>query len=178
MPLRKQRARHSPYAQRRHISFTKFVYTLIMFRVLRITLMWLIALAVPIQGSAAASMFGCGPGHHGGMGSSQVAVNQKPASDVDRVSRGAMDEDADSLHHEDGIPHNHAHSLKSHGATHKAAKGSCTPCASCCVAAALPATMIQFEPASVADVFVLSAQGNVSSFLADGLERPPRHFLA
>jgi hypothetical protein len=149
-----------------------------MLRVLRITLMWLIALAVPIQGSAAVTMFGCGPGHHGGMGSSQAVVAQERAPDVDDPSHGAMTEDADSHHHDGGASHDHSHSLKSHGAAHKVAKGNCTPCASCCVVAALPATMIQFEPVSLVDSFVLSAQSGVSSFLADGLERPPRLFLA
>ena len=149
-----------------------------MLRDLRIILMWLIALAVPIQGSAAVTMFGCGPGHHGGIGSSQAAVAKEPAPDVDDPSRGAMTEDADSHHHDGGASHNHSNSLKPHGATHKVAKGNCTPCASCCVVAALPATVIQFEPVPLADFFVPAAQGSVSSFLADGLERPPRLFLA
>ena len=140
--------------------------------------MWLIALAVPIQGSAAMTMFGCGPGHHGGMGSSQAGVAQERAPDVDDPSHGGMTEDADSHHHDDGASHDHAHSLESHGAAHKVAKGNCTPCASCCVVAALPATMFQFEPVSLVDSFVLSVQSGVSSFLADGLERPPRLFLA
>jgi hypothetical protein len=33
--------------------------------VLQIAVMWLLALAVPVQGFAAASMPGCGPSHHG-----------------------------------------------------------------------------------------------------------------
>ena len=150
-----------------------------MLRALRITLMWLIALAVPIQGSAAVTMFGCGPGHHGGMGSSQAALlAQEPAPDVADPSRGALTEDADGHHHDGGASHDHSHSLKPHGATHKVAKGNCTPCASCCVVAALPATVIRLEPVPLVDFFVLSEQSSVSSFLADGLERPPRLFLA
>ena len=139
--------------------------------------MWLIALAVPIQGSAAVTMFGCGPGHHGGMGLSQAAVAQEPVPDADDPSRGAMTEDADGHHHDGGASHDHSHSLKPYGATHKVVKGNCTPCASCCVVA-LPAPLIQFESVPLVDFFVLSAQGSVSSFLADGLERPPRLFLA
>ena len=149
-----------------------------MLRALRITLMWLIALAVPIQGSAAVTMFGCSPGHHGGMVLSQAAVAQERVPDIDDPSRGALTEDADSHHHDGGASHDHSHSLKPHGAMHKVAKGNCTPCASCCVVAALPATVIQFESVPHGDVFVLSAQSRVSSFLADGLERPPRLFLA
>ena len=131
--------------------------------------MWLIALAVPIHGSAAVTMFGCGPGNHGA---------QERAPDADDQLHGSMTEDFDSHHHDGGASHDHSHSLKPHGATHKVAKGTCTPCASCCVVAALPATLIQFESVPLVDFFVLSAQGSASSFLADGLERPPRLFLA
>ena len=140
--------------------------------------MCLIALAVPIHGSAAVTMFGCGPGNHGGMGSSHAAVAQERAPDADDQLHGSMTEDADSHHHDGGASHDHSHSLKPHGATHKVVKGNCTPCASCCVVAALPATLIQFESVPLVDFFVLSAQGSASSFLADGLERPPRLFLA
>ena len=149
-----------------------------MLRVLRITLMWLIALAVPIQGTAAVTMFGCGPGHHGGMGLSQSTMAPEPGPDADDPSPGVMTGDADGHHHDGGSSHDHSHSLKPHGATHKVAKGNCTPCASCCVVAALPATVIRFEPVPLGDFFVLSEQSSVSSFLADGLERPPRLFLA
>jgi hypothetical protein len=142
--------------------------------------MWLIALVVPIQGSAAVTMYGCGPGHHGGKGSSQAAMSQELAPNVDDPSRGAMTEDADSHHHHhDGdAALGQPRTLMPHGATHKVAKGNCTPCASCCVVAALPATVIQFEPVSPVDFFALPAQTSVSSFLTDGLERPPRLFLA
>lgn len=140
--------------------------------------MWLIALAVPIQGSAAVTMFGCDPGHHGGMESSQAAVAPERALDADDPSHGATTEDVGTDHDDGGAPHDHAHSLKPHGAVHKVAKGSCTPCASCCVVAVLPATAIEFEPVALVDSFVLSVQSGVSSFLADGLERPPRLCLA
>ena len=149
-----------------------------MLRLLRITLMWLIALAVPIQGSAAVTMFGCGPGHHGGVGSSQAAMADEHAQDADHHSHGAVAEDGESHHHDGNRALDHSRSPTAQGAVHKVAKGNCTPCASCCVVAALPATMIQFEPVSLVDCFVVSIQSGVTSFLADGLERPPRSFLA
>ena len=148
-----------------------------MLRILRITLMWLIALAVPIQGSAAVTMFGCGPGHHGGMVSSQTATADEHAQDADHHSHGAVAE-GESHHHDGNMAFDQSHSPTAQGAVHKVAKGNCTPCASCCVVAALPATMIQFEPVSLVDFFVVSIQIGVTSFLADGLERPPRSFLA
>lgn len=149
-----------------------------MLRALRITLMWLIALAVPVQGFAAVTMFGCSPGHHGGMAASQTVVAQGHEREANDPLHGAMTEDADGQPHDAGVSHNHSQSLKPHGATHKVAKGNCTPCASCCVVAALPATAIQFDPVPLVDFFVLSVQSGVSSFLVDGLERPPRTFSA
>lgn len=149
-----------------------------MLRVLRITLMWLIALAVPIQGSAAVTMFGCGPGHHGDMGSSQTAKSEHHVSDAHHHSDGAVSEEVDSRHPDGSEPHDHSDSLKPHGTAHKAAKGNCTPCASCCVVAALPATVIQFEAVPLVDFFVPLEKAGVGSFLANGLERPPRPFLA
>lgn len=149
-----------------------------MLRALRITLMWLIALAVPVQGSAAVTMFGCGPGHHGDMGSSQVAMANEHVQDAGHHSHEAVAEEVESHDHDGGEPHDRSHSLKTYGTPQKVAKGNCTPCASCCVVAALPATVILFEPVPLVDSFVLSVQSGVSSFLADGLERPPRLFLA
>ena len=145
-----------------------------MLRTLRITLMWLIALAVPIQGSAAVTMFGCGPAHHGGMESAQTAMADEHVQQTDHQSHGAVASEDEAHHHDGAAPHDHLTSAKTHGTSHKAAKGNCTPCASCCVVAALPATPIQFDPVPLVDFFVPSTQSGVSSFLADGLERPPR----
>lgn len=140
--------------------------------------MWIIALAVPIQGSAAVTMFGCGPGHHGGMGSSQAAMSDEHAADDDHDSEWVQPGEVESHHHDGTAYGDHAHSLKAQGPAHKVGKGNCTPCASCCVAAALPATVVRFEPVPLVDFFVPLAQSGASSFLADGLERPPRLFLA
>ncbi len=138
--------------------------------------MWLIALAVPIQGSAAVTMFGCGPGHHGVTESFQVAtaVANEHAQHVQSHSPGAMTDAAEVHDHDGGGAHDQSDSLKAH----KVIKGSCTPCASCGVVAALLATSIKFEPVPLADFFVPSAESSVTSFLPDGLERPPRLFLA
>lgn len=149
-----------------------------MSRALRIVLMWLIALAVPVQGSASVTMFGCGPAHHGGTGSSQMATAVERTQGADHHSHEAVTEEVESQDHDGGVPHDGSHSVKTHGTAQQVAKGNCTPCASCCVIAALPATVILFEPVPLVDSFVLAAQSCASSFFADGLERPPRTFLA
>ncbi|CAN5896965.1 hypothetical protein BH11PSE8_BH11PSE8_12540 [soil metagenome] len=149
-----------------------------MLRVLRITLMWLIALAVPVQGSAAVTMFACGPGHHG---ESQVIQTEMAHENMPLAEQhsAAIASDEIGSHHRDGAAqHDHADSLELHGTAHKVAKGNCTPCASCCVVAGLPATVIQFEPVPLVDFFVPSTQSAGTTFLPDGLERPPRLVLA
>lgn len=139
--------------------------------------MWLIALAVPIQGSAAVTMFGCDPGHHDGLGFAQMTMADEHAQDTDHESGGGVTSRDELQHHDGAAPHDHLTSVKTHGTAHKEAKANCTPCASCCVAAALPATVIQFEAVPHVDFFVPVVHSGVSSFLADGLERPPRFLL-
>ena len=119
--------------------------------------MWLMALAVPVQGFAAASMFGCKSAHHG------AAVQQSQA--------GAM-----HAHHHAGAA-SHGDGDKS-AATGKHSKGSCSACASCCMSAALPATPVRFEATRAPDSFALSELPVAVSFISDGLERPPRSVLA
>lgn len=135
--------------------------------------MWLIALAVPVQGSAAVTMFGCGPGHHHGMGSVQTATAIEHALGVGHHPDGIVFEDAQS-HHAGGVLHDHSKAL---GTAHKVAKSNCASCASCCVVAVLPATVTTFDPVLLGAFFVTSAPSSVSSLFADGLERPPRLLL-
>ena len=149
-----------------------------MLRVLRITLMWLVAFAVPVQGYAAVAMFGCGPGHHGmtGVPSQSTAADDHDAA-VPPHSHEAHVEMEGDHHHDDSAEPNHVHLLKTHGKSVKSGKGSCTPCASCCVVAALPAAMIVFQAIPLVDFFVPLAPLGVASFLTEGPERPPRSIL-
>ena len=149
-----------------------------MLRVLRITLMWLVALAVPIQGYAAAAMLGCGPEHHRMAGlQSQAATADSSDPAVEQHSPDAHAGMAGDHHHGDSAEPSHAHVLKMQGSSGKAGKGSCTPCASCCVVAALPTTVVVFEPVPPVDFFVPLAPRSVASFVTEGPERPPRSIL-
>jgi len=136
-----------------------------MSRALRITLMWLLTLAVPVHGFAAASMLGC-------MGSQH------------RVAALAGTHSHASSHHADGaVMHPHSHDASaSHADAHKGhadGKATCSACAACCASAALPATPVVFEQPTLApDSFVLPAPQHVGRFISGGLERPPRSVLA
>ena len=140
--------------------------------------MWLLALAVPVQGYAAVTMLGCGPGHHETADvQSPVAVANDDDEAVPPHSHEATSESAGERHHGDSAEPDHAHALKAHGASGTAGKGSCTPCASCCVVGALPASMLVFQAIPLADFFVPLAPRGLVSFLTEGPERPPRSSL-
>ena len=127
--------------------------------------MWLLSLAVPVQGFAAASMFNCGPGH-AGKASSQAQAHAAHVHGHDGAAPDHHHADADALADID------AH------ATPAVHKGSCSACASCCTAAGLPATIVSFEAIVVHDAVVPLAAARVAAFLTGGTERPPRPFLA
>ena len=144
-----------------------------MSRMVRMLLIWLLALALPAQGVIAATMVFCGPNHH------------------DRAAAAAVAHDADAAHQ----PHDFA-AQAHHEAADKQAESTasdeiatpgkfaqsdmqkCSVCASCCSAAAIHDTVAKlpvFEPVA-ADFAALAPA--VEPFAADGPDRPPRHILA
>jgi len=145
-----------------------------MLRYFRIALMWLLALAVPAQGFAAASMINCGPGHHGV---------------VQRHSHAAHAHSAEATaphSHDDASPfdsHMHDASASATDGGSQVAKvlvvhkGSCNACASCCTAAALPTPVVTFDATPAPTFVVPLAPRGFAAFLTDGPERPPRSIL-
>ena len=142
--------------------------------------MWLLALAVPAQGFAAASMFGCGTGDHGSTGMHSHAMGMHEHSHSAQTPPHSHDADETDAH--SGHPHEmtadlgHGH-LKAQGASGKVTKGSCSACASCCMGAALPTTVVSFEATPVADLFTTFDLRSVVVFVTEGPERPPRSIL-
>ena len=143
---------------------------------IRTLLIWLLVLAVPAQGAAAATMAFCGPNHHGG-------------------ERAASHQAAPSEHaHHMGIaetPHGHhglAASSDNDTATPagvatpakfvQADKHKCSACASCCSLGAILNTVLAV-PAPVLTPTVFTTEvPSVDPFAADGPDRPPRIVLA
>src|SRR5213595_318222 len=138
-----------------------------MSRVLRIMVMWLLGLAVPVQGFAAASMIGCGTGHGAtGMHSHAQGMHGHERSAAPHSHDGYADAMAHGGHHHhtdtasDGDAHtSHADSAKGS----KFSKASCSACASCCTSAALPTTPVVFQATEAPSVFVLLAPQPVVS---------------
>ena len=135
--------------------------------------MWLLALAVPAQGFAAASMLNCGPGHHGTVSDQARTNHHHDAHGHDgaaATTAGEADEHVD-------VASSDAEAAPAHG-VHKSKTGSCSACASCCTVTAPPSAAPTFEAAPAPDVFQPLAPPGVAAFLTDGPQRPPRSFLA
>jgi hypothetical protein len=149
-----------------------------MWRVFRIALTWLLALAVPVQAIAVVRMMHCGPGHHG----ASLAQSSVTHAHDDRQHAET------SLHapHGSGGAHVHPFAVANDSGddasdsvtSHKLANGSCSACASCCTAAALPVRLTLFEPSAAHDVLVPHPSRGIAAFVTGGPERPPRTFLA
>jgi hypothetical protein len=149
-----------------------------MSRALRITLMWLLTLAVPVHGFAAASMLGCAGSHHR-VAALAGAHSHASGPHGDGVVMHSHSHDGAEMAQAGHHPHDSAGSDADAHKGQADGKASCSACAACCASAALPATPVVFAPTMLApDSFVLPAPQRVASFVSGGLERPPRSVLA
>jgi hypothetical protein len=137
----------------------------------RLIVMWLIAMALPIQGVAAATMLHCGsatPAWPSTLQSAHAHHHDEAASSVPAVAHLA----AHSGHHPGAVADDASNATPSHH--HAGGNSGCSACASCCSALALPVTPVLLASQPVADT--VSAAGPLPTvvFLTDGPERPPR----
>jgi hypothetical protein len=155
-----------------------------MSRLLRILCLWLAAIALPVQGLAAATMIHCGPAHPGSTdavarqgghvhadGTRHVhgTASALPGGDGDRVASKQQASVSDT-----GL---HA-TAKTVGELHKLSKSKCASCVSCCSATALPSALFSLDSPPLAESLVPVLSGSLAVFLTDGPERPPRFLLA
>lgn len=156
-------------------------------QLLRTVLIWFVALAVPAQGMAAATMMHCGPTHHGAQAAqrkvqalpdalqaapeahaahghaSHVAAHARMASDTGQNTT-SLDASGTAQPDKDTDP------VKVTKATYQ----KCSACASCCAGVALPSTAVMppmIDPAREVTVLLPSCAASV---VIDGPERPPR----
>ncbi|WKB54004.1 hypothetical protein [Eleftheria terrae] len=144
-----------------------------MWRYLRLALMCLLALALPVQGTAAATLIACGPGH------------ARLAGPWERSAHAHGD--ASAPHGEDAVPAHPGASEASHppatssGDTaqlDRLSKVSCSACAACCASAALPSAAPAFAPLRFDAGYSSTVPLRLAAFLTGGPDRPPRHVLA
>ena len=155
-----------------------------MHRLLRAVLVWIMAIAVPVQGMASSSMMSCGPSHERVM---QVLAGDAPASAPGHATR--------LVHDMMAMGHDlHAHPDSAHGVAHGTAVGvdgndlsdlfphhgnfSCSADAACCSVLALPADFALPPPLGPEDLTPMSPVFPLTSHQPDGLDRPPRTILA
>jgi hypothetical protein len=152
-----------------------------MWAMLRAAMIWMVVLAIPTQGIAAATLLHCGPGHDLQGPSSASAVEH--VDHAKHAGRSGMEKHHHPSAHTAGHsadasaaqPH---HDDKPDAVYAERAKYKCSMCAQCCIGAALLYTAPVFalmqgtEPAPTA--VPAAAQG----FITEAPERPPRHLLA
>ena len=150
-------------------------------RFVRYLVMWLLIVALPVQGLAASTMLFCGPGHHGApkttdSGHDHASHLHMGASEVSATSQGAAHPDAvEAAPPHDGSSFSPA-SVKH--VKHANVPGKCSACAACCTVAFLPTAIIAFtEPAPSRALAVVEPVAHVG-FFTDGPDRPPRIPLA
>ena len=144
----------------------------------RCFVMWLLVLALPVQGFAASTMLLCGTGHH--------VMAQAADGGHDHASHmhmGGQDRAAGLESHADddaaqaGPAHDSAALSSVSAKRGKAVEGKCTACAACCTVAFLPVSVIAVKAPAPCRVFPLVALTTHVGYVADGLDRPPRFLL-
>jgi hypothetical protein len=132
--------------------------------------MFLLAIALPLQGIAAATLICCPLGPH----------DHDHAHAVSHDHHG-LDLAGHGHAHTDDASSNGTHVAHSHDGKRDLAKDplhKCNACASCCMGAAIPSQAIAFDVVKLSDRFAPLVARSVPAYVSEGLERPPRAFLA
>ena len=146
----------------------------------RILVVWLLTLALPVQGFAAATMLHCAGGHH----DSAAAVTAGGHDHASHMHASEAVGEMPSMDSHDG-PAPSASSAEIDKASSPAATnhpkvvlGKCSACAVCCAAAYLPTAVLGFSPSVPAEMPATFESQAPAVFFTDGPDRPPRLFLA
>jgi hypothetical protein len=141
-------------------------YSPLMRPLLKSLLLWLLALALPVQALAAAGMQHCGASHE------RMRVAPAAHAHAHEEAAGGGHE-----HHHAAAPA--AEAQDDHAGSGAGLAGfSCSACAACCIALALPAAGVRSAaPPPEAYASALSAVP-VPPYVTGGLDRPPRGALA
>ena len=159
--------------------------------VLRVVLVWLMVVALPVQGFSVAAMLHCGPAQ----GPVSLAAEAARAVETGAAAGQAPHHQANATGAAAAPAHAHAHAgphadaaaadvpadaHSPHVAAGDPTTGDhqCSVCAACCLALALPAAVVKLQPMRVDATFSRPALPALPSFVPAGLDRPPRPILA
>ena len=140
---------------------------------IRHLVMWLLALALPLQGAAAATRLHCEP--------APKAVSASLHARMAHHHAAHADDGRAASHHADTAAGFDAPEQVSSSHEQGPAQGtkvSCSACAACCTAAAMPAAPLVVAAADNVETVLPVASDVTAIFLTGGPERPPRRFLA
>ncbi len=141
----------------------------------RTLLVWLLVLAVPAQGAAAATMAFCAPTHHG--------VEKVIASEQGAMAGHLHSASGDQAHHHlaadvaDVVQTSSTDEAASAGLT-PADPHKCSACAACCLAGAILGAMPRVAAAEAGPTSFDAVVTSVPRFTTGGPDRPPRVVLA
>jgi len=122
-------------------------------RISNLVFVWVMRLALPLQGAAAALMIFCQSAHERTL---QV----------------------DGHAHPDAQAGAHAHHAASQADTTDGSEPSCSACAVCCLMSAIAAERVAPGGLELERRIALSPDSEIASHMPDGLERPPRDLAA
>jgi hypothetical protein len=133
-----------------------------MFSRLKFLLVWLIALALPVQALASATMLHCGPSHQR-MHASQMGTAPPASAHRDHAQHQAA-----------AAPQNDAGQA---APTADLGKYKCSACAACGSGCALPSRMPLVAAPEFGATLFIAVVPAVEAFAVDGPDRPPRNIL-
>ena len=139
-------------------------------------MMWLLLIALPLQGFAAATMVHCGPNHHR-MLTTAIGEHGAAGGHMASAAHAHPHEMVHADHHPTATPSGAGNDAPSVQELDKLMKFKCSACAACCMGAALPTAALTFEPfppLMTPDSFVPATH---VGFVTDGPDRPPRFSL-
>lgn len=142
-------------------------------RFVRIVLLYLLALALPVQGWAAATQSACPPEMH--QTAMQAAHEESIVESVAATSHEHEHHQMHAAHHQTDSSGDH------HDQTAKTGHGnaSCSACAACYIGMALlPAMPDLVKPAYGSAAVSVATPSIFLGHIPDGIKRPPRHILA
>ncbi len=134
---------------------------------LRTLLVWMLVLAVPVQGAAAATMALCGPNHHGTVAAAQTT----PPHHAEAHTQGAADAHGSHDHHVAAAADDSTQPAPADVHT-------CNVCASCCSVGALLQSHLTLPELEFAATVFAAVVTTVDPYAAGGPDRPPRTSLA
>ena len=156
-----------------------------MSRLVRIVLLLVLAVALPAQGIAAATMAMCGMQSEDDLGLSVGSVPHDDAAPTPTQQQGDglrhAHPDASVSGHSHASEHSDAGDANAQSDTDASGQHGlhkCSVCAACCVGVAFPARTFTFEPVALTDSVASPAVRCIAAVVPKGLERPPRVILA